>query len=206
VNAKNSSHAVCEFADTTSLVELLDGPFKADSKHHGVSCADIQSALWLDPELKYVLNTEIAILSTVSTLRLGPLLEIVIPVSWFNELSHDVIDDIVSSIGVRNGDQSSRIKLIGVESELLSLGWGASVLESVVASSIDEGRELLQTLLRSVSTVPTVVHVSIKTVVESSFFVNYIDWLGSSIPLVFVFRLENEHTKVVFCAHIGIPV
>lgn len=85
MDAKHGGHAICEPAHSIGCEEGLEVPLEPDRHHDCVSRSDQQGASWLDPELKGVRLAQVPIFAAVLASRLGPSLQIIIPVRWLRQ-------------------------------------------------------------------------------------------------------------------------
>jgi len=109
VDSEHGSHSVRELSDTISLIELLESPFEANREHDSIPRVDKESALWLNPELQEVLDTDISVLTAMPASWDGPCFCRIVPVSRLHQLLHFVVDLVSSGIRVIDRNQSARV-------------------------------------------------------------------------------------------------
>jgi len=205
IDTQNRSHCVIEGRDSIVLIEVSDSSLQANGKHDSITRSDQESAAWLNPELKRVGQSKISMLTAIGTCWDSPVFSHVVPASWLDWLLQHIIDLECASFRVSNCDQTTSGS-VTVKCESLGLWRRASVINGVVLTDLEYGWEALLTELASVSTVPTLIHVSIQSVVEACDFINDEKWRHVSIHTIFILGFEQKNSKIVILAHVTIPV
>ena len=208
MNAKHCRHSITEPGDTLLCEELFDRKFKTNGQHNRISWSDQQGTPRSNPELKVIEDAHVSILSTVSARRHSPSLNIVVPVRRNRQaIVASVVNFIGTSVRVPDRQQGAiRVAIITtVKRESLLLGRCARILYSVIARDVQECWESLLALLASVSAIPSMIHIGVQAIIETSVIILNVYWLRRSVHSISILRFENKYSKGVFLAHEGIP-
>ena len=170
MDSKDSGHSVSESDHTTFGEELVHRELESDAQHHCVSRVDIDFASLLlvvfDVELQAIDNTLIAPFTTVSASWLSPGALSRAPIGRRDYIPVTIVQLICTSRVVPDCHHEAWRAYAAHKFEFLLLWWRSRELNVVVDLLPDKRWESALTLLASVETIPAVIHVRVKTIVE----------------------------------------
>lgn len=167
MNAKGSGHTVSEFRGTSISIESSQSPFDSHVSQDGISRFDFKRAVRSDVHIQVVLDSNKSVFSTSFSFRKYCRCSYrFIPSVNLYYLSIDE-DFVGSTLRVLDSEFDTSSSHAFTEVELLFTRGSTSVFNGVCLVSLDLSDESSSSLLTSVDTVPTVIHIVVELVHES---------------------------------------
>lgn len=205
MNSKGSSHAVSEFGGTSISIESSQSPFDSHVSQDGISRFDFKCAVRSDVHIQVVLNSNKSVFSTSFIFsKYCRFSYSCIPSVNLYYLSIDV-DFVGSTLRVLNSEFDTSSSHAFTEVEPLFTRGSTSVFNGVFLVSLDLSDESSSSLLTSVDTVPTVIHIVVEFVRKSCVVVLDVDWLHRAVHSVGIKRVNQELSYLSVLTEVSVP-